>query len=84
MGQRRLGRCDDSRDFRHARQAIGDVGFLRQRRLRQQQINAVVDVAAVSARVFLERTRVFRQPDFRLQLVLKYLEINLAVAGQRL
>ena len=66
-----------ARNLRHAGDAVRDVRFLRQRGLRQQQIDAVVDVVVVSARVFLEGVRVFRQPDLRFQIVLEDFEINL-------
>ena len=78
MLERLLCREDDSRDLRHASDAVGYVGFPGQSRLRQQHIHTVVDVIIVCARVFFERLGIFCQPNLRFELVFKNFKINLS------
>ena len=54
--------------------AVAHVDGLRQRRLRQQRINAFGDVVVVNARIVGEDIGVVGEPDFFLEFVLPNLE----------
>ena len=77
-GQRLPGGRHDPRDLAHACNRIAQVGFLGQRQLGQQHIDAAVDVVRVPAGIFFEGPGIFVQPQRFFQVVLEDLEIDLA------
>ena len=71
-----LGDLHDLGDKGHTRKCILDVVSLRQRRLSEQQINALGEIVAINARVFLEGLEVFGEPDRAFEALLEDLEID--------